>query len=283
MVGFMPSDYATLCNDYYLNQRLMLKMDLHIRRDTVLSLFERVRRERPQMGRMRRYTNELALESNAEASDTSYQWMSVRRTSIRSGSVNHQKDADAHALHRLALETAPFFLDMSTLDIEYAEVLFGFDLLASGNHDSIVFNALLAGSPFAAICDRPGLIPTDCQPIFGMALREDGSVQAHIEIKTRTGGHGTGGGWGSGGRMRGRSLGNSGCEGATGAAGIGRGDEPVEYPLSLYLVLRRYGLSGDIRDLPSVYNTLVAHGEELLERRIVPNLLMPIREAIMSA
>lgn len=249
----MSSDYASICSDFYVNQRLNLKMDLQMRRDTVLSLFDRVRRERAGMDRFKRYSNELALESRSTAEDPSYQWVAVRKTSVRSGSVNHDSDASAHDLHRLVLEAAPYFLDISPLDVDHLEILFGFDMLAAGNHDAIVFNALLAGSPIATLCDRPSVTPVDCQPVFGVALSDDGRLQAHFEVKTRS------------------------------AERHGRASEGREDPISLYLIIRQHGPFNDIRALPAAYNTLVARGEELLERRIVPNLLIPIRDAISAA
>lgn len=226
------------------------------------------------MGRMKRYSNELALESKNSPHDASYQWLAVRKTSVRSGSVNHERDADAHSLHKLVLESAPYYLDLSPLDIDHLEVLFGFDLLAPGNHDAIVFNALLAGSPLASLCDRLGTTPIDCQPIFGVALGDDGDTYAHFEIKTRTGGISTGGGFGgSTGTSRGSARPRP-------SGSFSTSEDPAEYPLSLYLIVRKYGPCADIRDLPSTYNSLIARGEELIERRIIPNLLVPIREAI---
>lgn len=274
----MPSDYAALCHDHYLNQRLGLKMDLHLRRDTVLSLFDRVSRSRPGMRRFRRYANELALESAPTSEDPSYQWTAVRKTSVRSGSVNHSRDADAHALHRLVLEAAPFFLDVSPLDIDHLEVLFGFDLLAGGNHDAIVFSALLGGSRLATLCDRPGQYPIECQPVFGVSLGDQPaaggvSIQAYFEVKTRTGGSAGGRSGAAGGSPR--SGPRSSVESSI--------DDLQEHPISLYLILRAYSPVSDVRELGTVYNHLVARGEELLEKRIVPNLLLPVRDAIASA
>jgi hypothetical protein len=203
--------------------------------------------------------------------------MAVRKTSVRSGSVNHRRDGEAHALHRLVVETAPFYLDITPLDVDHVEVLFGFDLMAGGNHDGIIFSALLAGSPLASLCDRPGLSPIDCQPIFGISLGDEpapvgaGEISAYVEVKTRTAGGG--GGRGPGGRGKSRSH----------SAQESRSDDFLEHPISLYLILRKPGPISDIRELPGLYNTLVAHGEELLERRVVPKLLTPIREAIAAA
>jgi hypothetical protein len=248
----MASDYAALSNDFYINARLNLKMDLPMRRDTVLSLFDRVRRDRPSMERFKRYSNELALESRPSGPEGAYEWLAVRRTSVRSGSVNPESDRHAHDLHRVILASAPFYLDIPPLDIEHLEVLFGFDFLAAGNHDAIVFNALMAQSPLAAMLEGHTVAAVDFQPSLGIALNEACDLQAFFEVKTRTS-----------------------------AAEVRSGDYREE-PISIYVILRKQGPIGDIKQLPSVYDSLVVRAEELLDHRIVPNLLVPIRDAIAA-
>src|SRR5207244_9020672 len=98
----MRNEYSAYAADFYINQRLNLKMDLSMRRDTVLSFFDRIRRDITSMDRFKRYTDELALESRPEsdASETSQQWVAVRKTSIRSGSVNPDSAEQGYKLHK---------------------------------------------------------------------------------------------------------------------------------------------------------------------------------------
>lgn len=249
----MPSSYRALCSDFYVNQRLNLKMDLPMRRDTVLSMFDRIRRDLPFMDRFRRYQQELALESShARGCGCSQAWLAIRQTSIRSGVVNPEDFNMGYRLHRLILETAPYFLDISPIDLDYIELLYGFDLLATGNHDAIVFDALIAGTPLAALASTDADAPINCQPIFGFALNRDCDIQAHFEIKTRT---------------PARSV---------------RTNDYAEQPISVYLTIRKYGPVVDIKELPALFDLLARHGEHLAEHRIVPHLLIPIREAIAS-
>jgi hypothetical protein len=51
----------------------------------------------------------------------------------------------------------------------------------------------------------------------------------------------------------------------------------------VYLTVRRYGPISDIKELSGVMSLLMEQGEELLASRAVPNLLMPIRQAISSS
>lgn len=249
----MPMSFRALCNDFYINQRVALKMDLPMRRDTVLAMFDRVRREHPWMERFRRYHNELALESAPRGtSGSQQQWVALRKASVRSGSVNPETADEALKLHRLVLEICPYFLDISPLDIDHVELLYGFDLMAAGNHDAIVFRALMQNSPLASLVDAPDAVVLECPPVLGVALDESCSLQAHVEVKTRTSTHQV------------------------------RTGEYRDEPLSVYLTIRKYGPINDLKDLAGVQTLLVEKGEELVTSKIVPNVLMPIREAIVS-
>ena len=82
----MPSSYRALCSDFYINAKLNVRMELPTNREPVLDLFERARRSFPAMNSFRRYKDELALESAANA--TPHRWMAIRSSSVRSGVVN---------------------------------------------------------------------------------------------------------------------------------------------------------------------------------------------------
>jgi hypothetical protein len=262
----MRNEFSSYATDFYINQRLNLKMDLSMRRDTVLSFFDRVRRDIPEMDRFKRYTDELALESRPTAEvvpgitgGPAQQWVAVRKTSVRSGSVNPDSSDAGYRLHRLALESAPYYLDISPLDVDHLEVLYGFDMMAPGNHDTIVFNALYAGSPLASLVeglqgkgDHPVRV-VDCQPLLGLALPDDSDIQAHFEVKTRSG------------SRQGRS-----------------GGDFREDPISVYLIVRKYGPFENMKDLETVFRQLTTKGEHLLDSVVLPRLLGPIRDAIIT-
>lgn len=248
----MSESYRALCTDFYVNQKLNLKMDLPRDRQTVLDMFDRVRRQFPGMDQFKRYREELALESGPGAGV--HQWLAIRNNNVRAGCVNPESLADAYALHEHILEVAPYFMSISSLDVDFLELLYGFDLSASGNHDQIVFDALIAGSPLAALLDAPGASIIDCQPLFGLSLGERGEVEADFEIKTRSGAR----------------------------QGGGQRQEARGEPISVYLTLRKYGPVSDMTYLRSVFQMLARFGEDLLESRVVPKMLVPIRNALAS-
>src|ERR1043165_2814451 len=227
----MSESYKALSSDFYVNLKLSLKLDLPRERQTILDLFDRVRRQFPSMSQFRRYRDELALE--AEPGSSQHRWVAIRNNNIRAGAVNPGTLNEAYTLHRHVLDVAPFFLRISPLDVDSLELLFGFDMHAERNHDEVVYEALIANSPLAKLLDMPGSQVIDCQPIFGVVLREAGDVEVHFEVKTRTAGR------------------------------EGRTDEPI----SIYLTLRKYGPIGEVKQLPEVRAQLARHGEELVDSR----------------
>lgn len=242
----MSDTYRALASDFYVNLKLNLKLDLPRERQTILDLFDRIRRQFPPMNQFRRYRDELALETDGNASQQ--RWVAVRNNNIRAGVVNPDTLADAYALHRHVLDVAPFFLSISPLDVDYVELLYGFDLFAERNHDEIVFEALIASSPLARVLDLPGAQVIDCQPIIGVSTRDTPDVEIHFEVKTRPGSR-----------------------------------EGRDEPISVYLTLRRFGPVSDIKELPASLSHLARLGEELVDTRLVPNVVIPIRDVIGSS
>jgi len=244
----MATSFGALATDFYINAKLGVKLDLPQGRETVMDFFQRLRRQQPRLSRVRRYSNELALEA---AEDDSL-WVALRRTSVRAGVVNPDALADAYALHQLVLATAPFYLSISPLDVDLLEVVFGFDFEASGNHNQLVWDALLADSPLARLVGEDAQHIVDAQPIVGVALDDDCSAQAFFEVKTRTS-----------------------------SQDIRQRRAPAQ-PLSVYVTLRHQGPLEDIRELPSRFDALARMGEELVEQRAIPHLIAPLRDAIAS-
>lgn len=245
----MSDSFKAVCNDFYVNQKLNVKMELPRGRETVLEFFERIRRQYPGMSQFRKYKDELALES--EADEPIHRWLAVRAANIRSGVVNPETLSEGYTLHRHVLEIAPFFLNISPLDIDYLELLYGFDLHAGGNQDAIVFDALYGGSPLARVADLANTMVVDCQPLVGIAVGTRGDVEVQFEVKTRA------------------------------AAQPSRETENPG-PISVYLTLRRFGSPKSLDDLPQQLATLAGHGEDLVQSKVIPNLIVPLREAIAS-
>jgi hypothetical protein len=247
----MTNSYGALCSDFYVNLKVGLKLDLPDDRQSILDLFDRIKRQHPALKHLKRFKSEFALESNdAEGRN---QWLALRRNTIRAGTVNTPELKDAYALHKTILEVAPFFLSLSALDLDYIEVLFGFDLETDANQNAIVHDAFYAGTPLGDLIDIPNTKPMDIQPFLGVGLREDMELQAYFEVKTRTGA---------------RQI---------------RMGESTDDPISVYLTIRKYSPVDDIKDLVSTFEGMTVEAERLTESKVIPSLVMPLRDAITKA
>ena len=246
----MATSFGALCTDFYINQKLAVKMDLPYDRETVLHFFDRIRKSLPAMNRFRRYDGELALESSRK--ESTYTWLALRQNSIRSGHVNPETMESARTFHRLLLEQAPYHLTISPLDIDYLELMFGFDLECKRDHDEIVQAALLEGTPLGALLDVEGAKPLDAQPVLGLQLTDSGDTQAYFEVKTRT------------------------------KSRRGSGRRYASEPISIFLTLRRYGPIDKLESLLTLYDDLARQAEALATDRLLPHMLTPIARLISS-
>ncbi|MCH7572667.1 MAG: hypothetical protein IH891_07110, partial [Planctomycetes bacterium] len=53
-------------------------------------------------------------------------------------------------------------------------------------------------------------------------------------------------------------------------------------PISIYLTARRQGPLTSIEEFKETFGMLAGHVERLAEERVIPHVVLPIREAIMS-
>ena len=118
--------YGAFCEDFYVNMRLGSQLTLPHNRETVLHLFERVQKCYPSMSRFRKSDNgEFNLEE--DRGSNAYRWISLEQKRLSSGHVNPTTFDESLKLHSLLLENAPHHLGISPIEIDYLDVLFGFD------------------------------------------------------------------------------------------------------------------------------------------------------------
>ncbi len=247
----MTTSFGALCTDFYINQKLALKMDLPAERETILHMFDRVRADVPQMDRFRRFPEELVLESKRREGQQS--WLELSAQAVRTGVLNPSSLEDAHRLHRLILEICPYHLTISPLDVDHLELMLGFDLECKANHNEIVHDALIAGTPLAGLLESPEGKVSDVQPMLGMTLNRECTQHAFFEVKTRT----------TQGELR---------------RGKYRGE-----PISVYLTLRQSGPLENVDQLATWFDSLSRLAEQLANEKLVPHLLNPISRAIIGS
>jgi hypothetical protein len=241
--------FEDICRDFCVNQKLALKMDLPAAREPVLDLFGRLRKDLPRLSDLHRYPDgEVALESTEDERD--FLWVAMRQLSLKSGWVNPGTLEDAYLMHRTVLEVAPYFLSISPLDVDHLELVYAFDFDCDGNRDEVVLDALLGGSPLGEFADPATDMVLDAQPFVALALADAPDMHVYVEVKTR----------------------------------LPRGETAVTRegtdPLSVMLTVRRTGPVRALGDLPTHLAALSGHGERLVEQRLIPRVLMPLRDRI---
>jgi hypothetical protein len=149
------------------------------------------------------------------------------------------------------LEVAPYFLSISPLDVDHLELVYAFDFECDGNRDEVVLDALLGGSPLGDFADASTDTILDSQPFIALALADAPDMHVYVEVKTR----------------------------------LPRGETAVTReggePLSVLLTVRRTGPVRALADLPTILAALSGHGERLVEQRLIPRVLMPLRDRIV--
>jgi hypothetical protein len=231
--------------------RLGSQLALPHGRETLLHFFERMQKQFPAMSRFRK-TEAGDFNIEEDRSGRSYRWTSLEQKRISAGHVNPQEIEDALRLHTSILETAPHFLGISPVEVDYLDVLFGFDLEFGGNHDEIIAESIFGDSPLACLSDVDGARAVDFQPTVTVALSDDCRLQARIDIVTRTNSY-----------------------------QVRTGDYSDDV-ISVYLILRRYWGDRPKEPMEEMFTKMAKRADVLAQQYIVPKILRPISSAIAS-
>jgi hypothetical protein len=243
--------FASVCDDFYINMRLATQLSLPHNRETVLHFFERVQRQFPEMSRFRKYDNgDLSIEENRD--NDSYRWVTLESRRLCAGHVNPESLDESLKLHSLLLQQAPYELGLSPVEVDYLDILFGFDLSFRGNHDEIISESLLGDSPLNCLMEEQGAKAVDIQPSITVALSEDCRLQGRIDVVTRTNSY-----------------------------QVRTGDYSNDV-ISVYLILRRYWGDRPKDPMEKLLADMAQRGEELCINHLIPKVLKPISSVISS-
>src|SRR5205085_8049101 len=155
-------------------------------------------------------------------------------------------------LHQLLLVQAPYQLGISPVEIDYLDVLFGFDLEFNGNHDEIIADTLFSESPLSCLTEESGARAVDFQPTVTVALSDDCRLQARIDVVTRTNSYQV------------------------------RTGDYTDDVISVYLIVRRYWGDRPREPMDKLFTQMAERAEQLCTTHIVPKVLRPISSAIAS-
>lgn len=245
----MANSYAALCDDFYINMRLGTQMKLANDRATIVSFFERMQRLYPEMVNFRQDRNgESSIEEGRQGN--SYRWLCLEAQRISSGYLNPPELADAYTYNRHVLETVPFYLSIGTVDLDYVDVLWGFDFDFKGNHHELIAEAILGDSPMGKLLETPGAKGVNFEISGTVSLSDDTRTHGRVWIEPRT----------TGSQIR-------------------TGDF-AEEALSLYVIVRQWAGGKKLPELHDVYGNLVELGEKFVAEHVVDNFVNSIRQAI---
>lgn len=247
----MTHPYEAFCEDFYVNMRLGSQLPLPNGRETVLHFLESVQKQFPSMTRFRKNENhELTLEE--DRGNPSYRWACLETKRLAAGHVNPPDIDEALKLHNFLLERAPYHLGISPIEIDYLDLLLGFDLTFTGNHDEVIAESLLANSPLACLADEVGARAVDVQPSVTVSLSDDCRLQARIDVVTRTNSH-----------------------------QVRTGDYSDE-AISIYLIVRRYWGDRPREPMTQILSQMASRAEDLCDRYVLPRVVRPLSQAIAS-
>jgi hypothetical protein len=247
----MSNPFAAFCDDFYVNMRLGSQLNLPHQRETLLHFFERVQKGFPAMSRFRKTdSGEFNLEE--DRSSHAYRWAAVETKRLAAGHVNPDSIEESLKLHSLLLQLAPYDLGISPIEVDYLDILFGFDLAFSGNHDEVIAESLFPESPLACLTEEFGAKPVDFQPSLTVALSDDCRLQARIDVVTRTNSY-----------------------------QVRTGDYSDD-AISVYLILRRYWGDRPREPMETILAQMAERGEQLCTQYVLPRVIKPITSAIAS-
>ena len=247
----MSDTLGSVCDEFYVNSRLFLKLDMTLERETVLHFFDRLRKDYPSLKTLRRRdAGSLVLEEEPDEHG-SRRWIRLDANSLRFG---HFAPPDIDTVRRfgdLILTQAPYHLTFSEIDFDHLDLIYGFDLEYRGNHDRLVAETLLgehAASGFLFGDSAAHII--DAQPYFGIALTPECDLQAYVDVKSRT------------------------------TTFEVRNDSYENEPISVFLTARKYWTASESVSLDDALRQLFDVADELAVDKVIPNFVNPLAAAI---
>lgn len=249
----MSLSFGAHCDDFHVATRLFLKLDLALQRETVLHFFDSVRREFPNLKKLRRREDASLLLEEDEDENGRRRWLRLDQTTLRLGHHNPPELEEAGRFAATVLKMAPYHLTLGELDYDHLEVVFGFDLEYRGNHDQLIAETFFSSGPLSGMLGHSSIAHTiDAQPFFGASLNDSCDTQAYIEIKSRT----------------------STFEVRTG--------QYEQQPLTVFLTIRRFFGFKEGESLISLHRDLTDIAVDWASERVVPQVIQPLAQAIAS-
>lgn len=241
--------YSPLCDDFSNYCYLMTELPFPHQRETILSFFEAVQKEFPQLCNFyARESGEYVLE--ADKTEDAYASVVLETRRLSCGWHNPASWSDVDRIIERILELSPYYLTLSALDLDAVDVVFAFDLIYNGNHDALVLEVLGTMPWMEGLLHVPDAKVLNYQPALTLGLDETYRLQCRLQIETRTTTYQV------------------------------RTGEYHDEPISVYFTIRQYRHGEPVKNLPETYRRLRDQGRELMEQYVIPQVVRPLAQAI---
>jgi hypothetical protein len=246
----MGNSYSALCDEFYINMRLGTQMKMATDRATIVAFFERMQRLYPEMVNFHQDQKhgESSIEENRDGN--AYRWLSLEPNRLSSGYLNPDSPQDAYRYNKSVVETVPYYLAVSAVDLDYLDVLWGFDFQCKGNHHEMIAEALLGESPIGKLMEAPNSKGINFELSGIVSLSDDARTHARVWVEPRTT-----------------------------PSQVRTGDYPEEM-LSVYVIVRQWSGGKRLPELHEVHSHLIELGEKFVDEHVLGPFLTPIRAAI---
>jgi hypothetical protein len=245
------NNFSSLCDDFSVSMVLVSKLDMPNLRDPVVTFFESVRRQFPELTDFeKRDEGEFALEEDRDGG--SYRSVALERRRLTAVAMNPTDSDSVDLLNETLLDMAPYHLGVSNLDADALDVQYAFDFLYTGNHDEIVTEALAAGGPLENLARAPGVRPLHFQPSMTLALDETFQLQGRLSVDTRS------------------------------TAYQVRTGNYVETPITVLFTVRQFWGKPALTNFVESYRRQRTRIDELVAEHVVPHVVEPIARAIAA-
>ena len=118
----MNDGFGAVCDDFYINCRLFLKLDMALERETVLHFLDRIRKEYPGLKRLRRRDDGCMVLEEEPDDDGERRWIRLDRDSLRFGVFSPTDLDEVRRFGNLIFTQAPYHLTFSDIDYEHIEI-----------------------------------------------------------------------------------------------------------------------------------------------------------------
>ncbi len=241
--------YSAICDDFGVYAHLNTKIDLPLHSETALHFFESLQKHFPSLTELlKRDTGEYVLEEERDSEN--FRWVALESRRVTTAYMNPPLLDDADNQHERVLETAPYHLDLGSLNLESIDLFYTFDFVYPGNHDQLIAEALGQNSPFDGLVGLDGARVLSFEPSILIALDDKCKLQARVGVESRTT-----------------------------IANVQTGQFP-ESSLSVYCLIRQMWGKQPFKSYAESYSNQRRVSQELLESFVIPNVVTPLAHRI---